>query len=63
MPHTYWQLAAHLLAGGLTYAACMGWAYVTNRALHVVDLTPSAEKLVPELSPLAANFEVNEGDL
>ena len=63
MPHTYRQLAVQLLAGGLTYVVCVGWAYATDRALHVVELVPSAEKLVSEVSPLAANFEVNEGDL
>ena len=43
--HTYRQLAVPLLAGGLTYAACLGWAYVTNKAFHVGDLAPAAEKL------------------
>jgi len=62
-PHTYWQLAVHLLAGGLTYMVCLGWAYATNRVLQVVDLSPSGQKPGSEISSLAANFEVNEGDL
>ncbi len=44
-----WQCT--LLAGGLTYVVCLGWAYATNRALHVVELAPSAEKLLSEVSP------------
>ena len=63
MPHTYWQLAIHLLAGGLVYLACVGWAYVTNRALHVVDLGPSAEQLLSQMAPVAATFEANEEDV
>jgi O-antigen/teichoic acid export membrane protein len=44
--HTYPQLIAQLLAGGLVYGLCLGWAHLTNRALRVVDLCPADETLV-----------------
>jgi O-antigen/teichoic acid export membrane protein len=50
--HTYRQLAVQLLAGGLVYAACLGWAYMTDRALHVGDLVPSTGALTPEMPPV-----------
>jgi len=40
VPHTYRQLAVHLLAGGLAYGACVGWAYVSGKALHAGELVP-----------------------
>jgi O-antigen/teichoic acid export membrane protein len=33
VPHTYRQLALHLLAAGLTYGLCLLWASLTNRTL------------------------------
>ena len=56
--HTYWQLIPQLLAAGLVYGLCLGWAYVTNRALHVGDLTHPADKRssdVPALTPAIEN--------
>jgi O-antigen/teichoic acid export membrane protein len=47
--HTYQQLTVQLFAGGLTYAVCVGWAYVTDRAMRVEDLAPSVGKLMREL--------------
>jgi O-antigen/teichoic acid export membrane protein len=44
--HTYRQLALHLLAGGSVYAACIAWGYFSNKAFHVGELVPSAERLV-----------------
>jgi len=35
VPHTYPQLALHLLVAGLTYGVCLLWVSLTNRALHV----------------------------
>jgi O-antigen/teichoic acid export membrane protein len=52
VPHTYRQLAVQLLAGGLVYAACVGWAYMTDRALHVGELVPSTGTLTPEMPPV-----------
>lgn len=50
--HSYRQLAVQLLAGGVVYAACVGWAYMTDRALHVGELAPAAGKLGPEMPPV-----------
>ena len=36
--HSYRQLIPQLLAGGVVYAACLGWAHWTQRTLHVGDL-------------------------
>jgi O-antigen/teichoic acid export membrane protein len=55
--HTYRQLAVQLLAAGLVYAVCVGWAYVTDRALHVGDLVPSAGKLMPEIPAVPQALE------
>jgi O-antigen/teichoic acid export membrane protein len=44
--HTYPQLIAQLLAGGLVYTICLAWAHMTDRALRVVDLSPADETLV-----------------
>lgn len=60
--HTYRQLAVQLVAGGLVYAACVGWAYVTDRALHVGDLALSAAPL-PEIPPIPPAFEGNPEDV
>jgi O-antigen/teichoic acid export membrane protein len=39
VPHNYWQLGIHLLAGGIVYGAALWWAYKTNRVLRVGTLT------------------------
>jgi O-antigen/teichoic acid export membrane protein len=58
VPHTYRQLAVQLLAGGLTYAMCLGWAYFTDRALRVGNLVPAAaEKLVPGMPPVLEGYQ------
>jgi O-antigen/teichoic acid export membrane protein len=61
--HTYRQLAMQLVAGGLAYTACVGWAFVTDRALHVGDLAPSAGKLIPEIPPLPPAVEGDPEDV
>src|ERR1700686_2594274 len=38
VPHTYPQLALHLLVAGLTYGLCLLWVSLTNRVLHVEHL-------------------------
>ncbi len=60
--HTYRQLIPQLLAGGLVYGICLGWAYMTDRALHVGDLTPPAERLTSEFPtmPIAAESRREE---
>jgi hypothetical protein len=54
--HTYFQLAVQLFAGGLAYAACVGWAYVTDKAFYVGDLAPPTDTL-PKI-PAAYQEEV-----
>lgn len=41
---SYPQLALQLLAGGVVYAACIGWAHATGRAFHVEDVAPVSEE-------------------
>jgi O-antigen/teichoic acid export membrane protein len=52
VPHNYRQLALQLLAGGLVYGVCVGWAYWTDRALDVGELAPSVGKLMQEMPPV-----------
>jgi O-antigen/teichoic acid export membrane protein len=46
--HTYRQLALQLVVGGLVYGICIGWAYLTGKALHVGNLLPLNARLRPE---------------
>ena len=58
--HTYRQLALHLLAGGLVYAACMAWGYFSNQDFHVGKLVPSTNRLVvgmPGVPPAIETYE------
>jgi len=63
VPHTYRQLALHLLAGGLVYGACMAWGYISNQALHVGELVPSKDKLVVEMSAIRPAVESYEEEI
>ena len=63
VPHTYRQLALHLLAGGLVYGACMAWGYVSNQAFHVGPLVPSADKLVMGMPGFSAAVETYEKEI
>ena len=38
--HSYRELAVQVLAGGIVYGACLVWAYLSGKALHVADLMP-----------------------
>jgi O-antigen/teichoic acid export membrane protein len=49
--HSYRQLIPQLLAGGLVYGLCLGWAYVTDRALHVTELSSPTRASTAELAP------------
>jgi O-antigen/teichoic acid export membrane protein len=60
VPHSYRQLAMHLLAGGLVYGACMAWAYVSNQAFHVGELVRATDKLVVEMSGIRPAVETYE---
>jgi O-antigen/teichoic acid export membrane protein len=55
--HSYRQLIPQLLAGGLVYGACLGWAHWTNRTLHVGDLSTTVEKQDLELLPVVPAVE------
>ncbi len=50
--HTYRELVPQLLAGGAVYGLGLGWAYTTNRALHVGELSPPPERLTADVSTL-----------
>ncbi len=63
VPHTYRQLALHLLAGGLVYGACMAWGYFSNKAFHVGELVPSTDKLVVEMSGIRPAVETYEEEI
>jgi len=61
--HTYRQLIPQLLAGGIVYGLCLGWAYMTDRALHVGDLTPPAERLASSAAALTPAIESSQEDV
>ncbi len=61
--HTYRQLIPQLLAGGIVYGLCLGWAYMTDRALHVGDLTSPAEKLISNAAALTPAIESSQEDV
>jgi O-antigen/teichoic acid export membrane protein len=43
VPHGYKELAVQMLAGGVMYGACLAWAYLSGKALHVADLMATTE--------------------
>jgi O-antigen/teichoic acid export membrane protein len=45
VPHGYKELALHMLAGGVMYGACLAWAYLSGKALHVADLVATVEPM------------------
>jgi hypothetical protein len=61
--HTYRQLIPQLLAGGIVYGLCLGWAYMTDRALHVGDLTSPAERLTSNAAALTPAIESSQEDI
>jgi O-antigen/teichoic acid export membrane protein len=50
-PHSYRQLIPQLLVGGLVYGLGLGWAYITDRALHTGDLSG------PTAAPMPVDVE------
>src|ERR1035438_2503463 len=45
VPHSYLQLIPQLLAAGVVYGLCLGWAHLTDRALKVEGLpAPSIDQ-------------------
>jgi hypothetical protein len=61
--HSYRQLIPQLLAGGVVYAACLGWAHWTNRTLHVGDLAAIDEAPVAEHLPISPEVESFQEEL
>ena len=57
VPHTYRQLAIHLLMGGAVYASCLAWAYATGKILHVARLTPSSDEKQRAAEIITATIE------
>jgi biotin transporter BioY len=52
VPHSYRQLILQIMIGGLVYGLCLGWAYLSNRALHTGDLfTPAASMQLGPVTP------------
>ena len=50
--HSYRQLVPQLVIGSLVYGLCVGWAYLSNRALHTTNLAaPSASLPLEPISP------------
>lgn len=61
--HTYLQLASQLSMGGIAYGLGLAWAYRTNRALHVGDLTPPTEKFGTQITGIATVVESYQEDV
>ena len=40
VPHTRLQLGTQVFAAGLTYGICMLWAFLTDKAFHIGDISP-----------------------
>ena len=56
--HTYRQLAVHLLAAGSAYGLCLLWAFMSNEALRVGELTEkeAVHTDVQDEEPLVETF-------
>jgi O-antigen/teichoic acid export membrane protein len=61
--HTYPQLALQLAVGAIVYGLGLAWAYWTNRALQVGNLTLSTERLGPEITGIAPALESYREDV
>jgi hypothetical protein len=56
-PHSYRQLIPQLLVGGVVYGLGLGWAYITDRALHTGDLSgPAGALQLEQISPEVQNL-------
>jgi len=55
IPHSYRQLIPQVVLGCLVYGLGLGWAYLSNRALHTSDLAAIPAPL--ELEPIAPGME------
>jgi len=57
VPHTYRQLAVHLLAGSIVYGAGLAWAYRSGKILRVGELQALIE-LPADAEMLATGIEI-----
>jgi O-antigen/teichoic acid export membrane protein len=62
VPHTYTQLAVHLLVAGVVYGGALGWAFFTKRATKVGRLVVSEEDLL-EAAGAASAAERRSSDM
>ncbi len=64
VPHSYRQLAVHMLVGGGVYAGCAGWAYLSGKALKVGELQDGLQTTrVEEQEVLAEAMETLADDM
>jgi len=55
VPHSYRHLIPQVAIGSLVYGMCIGWAYLSNRAVHIPDFAPAAAAL--QLEPVSPGME------
>jgi O-antigen/teichoic acid export membrane protein len=55
VPHTYLQLAIHLLAAGAVYGGALAWAYSANRLTQFSSSRPTQTRLEMAPTPVAAD--------
>ena len=55
IPHSYRQLIPQLLIGGIVYSIGLGWAYKSDRALRLGDLSTQAAPV--QLEPVPSGVE------
>lgn len=58
IPHTYRQLAVHVLIGGVVYGLGLLWIFKSKRALHVGQLTLGERSTRGALSVVEASKEI-----
>jgi O-antigen/teichoic acid export membrane protein len=63
VPHSYRALIPQLLIAGAVYGACVGWAYMTNRALQVGTLSDHGKAISEDAMPLSASLETFPDDV
>jgi O-antigen/teichoic acid export membrane protein len=61
--HTYRALAVQFLAAGVVYAASLGWAYATGRALHVADVALSTNRAMADVGLVTGAFETYQDEI
>jgi O-antigen/teichoic acid export membrane protein len=62
-PHTYPQLAIHLLAGWMAYGACVAWAYRSGKVMHVGKFERPSQPVPAEIEILTPTIESLQDDV